>query len=730
MGCVNSVPTDTRARQRIKNDTNPNSNQNNMFKNNNDSGGSLMSYFDTIVSNVKTIAAPSNMMPVVCLSREAFPVVTSFLHLEDSTPTEIQLPIVAGAIAGNGRVLCFSQLQFLSSKYIHVADTVQLIANSIAWISGGQNTMTPILALGFDKQTQQSVVRTFQDLGFFIENGSFRSNLNSYKALIIPSDIVISDDENFDKLVNYVITTGGGLAVFYNHGDFGALTMPINKLLLKFNLSFTYCLLNEDLEASENILVPGSYTFVRDSNFVPLLARFKAIVKQSHVDTSALDDLVTTLRYYIMVCDEGHAEQLEEISQYAWDFLNRTNYHTDAGICPDITHGIVVVLLLDLYTKLPQDKVKPIPEHEIFPGKTGEVEKGDFNITIQLQNETWISTGLWLPAGAVAQVECKEPMPDIHVQIGSQHESLLTKQGPWKRWPSTVSVFSLGEKVTQVVTAFGGIVYIAVNNMAEQEPRPINITFHNFCHHPMADMDDPSIWDKTKDIDVPWGELKAGQVIFTLPTPIMRKIDNFQTIYEKFKIIVDGITEYMSYVADRPYRFVFDVELPEDCPSCGYPLVFCVEDLEGILESFDAPSTQLFTAVTLMTIVSIREDCFDQITETAIATIATSVIFKKLFPDFDPLEFTGISLPTLFHELWEIHSRYDPTLIPKTLEKFQDPAYPVSDVPEDMWISFVREMCRIGKRDFTKLLERSRPIPLNISISLQGLPPYQFVGCQ
>ena len=690
---------------------------------------SLPNCFDHITQGCKAISAPSDMMPVVCLSKDAFPVVTSFLHLEDSTPTEIQLPVVAGAVSGKGRVICFSQLQFLTSKYIHTVDTAKLVMNAVNWISGGQNTMTPILALGFDKQTQQGVVRAFQDLGFFVESGH-RQSLGNYKAVIMPSDMDLSDNDRFEQLVSYVRDHGGGIGVFYKHHEFNTMAMPINKLLLRFNLSFTYCLLNEDLDASENIQVPPSYTYVRDCNFVPLLTRFKALVKQVHVDTSNLDDLVTTLRYYIMVCDDSCADQLKEIGDYAWDFLERTNYRSPEGICPDITHGIVVVLLLDLYAKLPPDTIKPIPEYVTFPGKTGDVELTDFTKELQLQNETWISTGLWLPAGVVATVECDEPTPDIHIQIGSQHEGLLAKPGPWKRWPSTVTVTPFADKVTKVVSAFGGIAYIAVNNSGEEALPKLTFQFHNFCRHPMADTSNPQIWEETKDIEVPWGELVTGNVIFTLPTADMRRINDFSIIDEKFKTIVQGISDYMSYIPEKAYRLVFDVELPEDCPSCGYPLVFNVEDIDGILMSFDKPSTQLFTAVTLMTIVSIREDCFDPITETAIATIATSVIFQKLFPNFDPLEFTGITLPTLFHELWELHTRFDPELIPKTLAKFQAQDYHPSDVPDDMWIAFVREMCRIGGRDFTKLLERSRPIPMNIWISLQGLPAYQFVGCQ
>jgi hypothetical protein len=77
----------------------------------------------------------------------------------------------------------------------------------------------------------------------------------------------------------------------------------------------------------------------------------------------------------------------------------------------------------------------------------------------------------------------------------------------------------------------------------------------------------------------------------------------------------------------------------------------------------------------------------------------------------------------MFNELWEIETNF-PGVISRTLEKFQSPDYPIAHVPEDMWIAFVRELCATGQRDFTKLLERTKPIPLNISLSLQGLPPY------
>jgi hypothetical protein len=353
-------------------------------------------------------------------------------------------------------------------------------------------------------------------------------------------------------------------------------------------------------------------------------------------------------------------------------------------------------------------------------------------LSLAISEQAWASTGLWLPAGKVATVEYNDEGHDLAIQIGSHQESLAVKSGPWKRWPMTVWVARLSKPATEVASPFGGIVYVN-SGLGQRAIEPVTIKFRGFTKCPMADPSRPELWEETKESSVPWGELVAGNIIFTLPAPELKNITNMQVIADKYEIIVESIVSYLSYQMLHPYRVVFDVDLPENQACCGYPLVFHVNEIEQLLCDFEHPTPALFTAVTLLAIVSIRENCFDSATETAIATITSSVIFGKLFPGFDPLEFseeTQIALPTLFHELWEIHSRFDAALIPATMAIFQNPEYPVAEVADDMWAVFVRQLCKLGQRDFTKLLERSKPIPLNCSSSMSGLPPYQFVGCE
>jgi hypothetical protein len=109
--------------------------------------------------------------------------------------------------------------------------------------------------------------------------------------------------------------------------------------------------------------------------------------------------------------------------------------------------------------------------------------------------------------------------------------------------------------------------------------------------------------------------------------------------------------------------------------------------------------------------------------EAALATIAAVLAFKALFPDFDPGQFEGLTLPPLFPELWEIHTTMDVGFIPQCLAKFQSPSEDaLEDVPEDAWVDFVMELSLLAGVNLTRFLGKVRPIPMNVQTALDRLP--------
>lgn len=682
--------------------------------------------FTLIVGDARTIVAPSDMMCVVCQLENAFPIVTSQLHLEDSTPTEIQMPIIAGSICGKGKVICFSQVSFLSSRYLSQGDTKKFMKSALGWIAGETVMMNPLIAMGFSKDMTKSLTSNISDLGFYPEFTRFHTGVAANRQSIIITSSLKLDQAKIDFLYDFVHNKGGGLAVFYVYDQCNGGSEPINELLSKFGLAYTFCVLNENIDVSNFLQIPTNLEFIIENNFIRVSKKFLKTLQSDNIDKNELDDLVTTLRYYVMPSDENNRELVIRIYESIWDYLKTHNYSTRDGICPHPIHAILMVLLTDIYTKLPISMITPIPESDVFPGKTGNVEFNDYTMEIELHNEEWITTGLWLPAGKRGIIECEERVDSLHIQIGSHHESLLIKDGPFKRWPQVASIVPITEESTDIASVFGGIIYIGVNDkVLEIESKKIPVTFKNFCKYPFYDDAHPEIWEETKNIDVPWSELKIGSIIFTLPTEKILKIANFETMSKTFSVIEKGIAEYLEYDERKPYRVVFDIELADDRPSCGYPLVFEISEVDRCLIGCNKASSSLFTMVVLLATISLPEGCFNQLTETAIAAVVATIIFQKLFPGFDPHGISDIELPLLFNEFWEIHTSFDENLIPKVIEALKHPDYSSSEIPDDQFNQFFKVLCSIAQTNFMDLFKPVQPIPLNLITSLKQYPTYQ-----
>jgi hypothetical protein len=665
------------------------------------------SCFDCITAGVDRIAITRNMMPVVCLSRDAFPVVTyaergdSFI-LGENPP---RFPIVAGSMVGRGRVLCFSQLQFLFVLHFAEEGNARLIANALRWLGGAGAPQ--VISIGFASSDEEPILGALRVHGAETEFASAEDfdakALPSFSTVLISSELDISNDRFFNALVKYV-EEGGGLGIFFTMKQFTSMAMPINRLLLRFNLAFTLFILEEETEPDVVLSIPDSYARIRDVNFVPLLARFKAIVKQSVVDEQALDDVVAALHYYVMACDESRTEELEQLMNYSWDFLKRTGYSTPAGLCPNVTHSAIALLIFDLSMKLPPAKVPACPEHKTFPGEvTGTMASISTEMTVTLELETWRSTGLWLPAATVGVIECDTPRSDLLVQIGAHSESLFGKPGPWLRWPLVVTMRALEKTQTEVASAFGGLVYIVVNLLARECPPPVRLRFEGFVKHPIIDSTDPSAWEQSKMSTAPWGELIAGRVTFTLPSRELPKL-NPRLIDQKFKQIIEEISRVVGREGPSSYRFIFDVEVVSaDCPK--YPMIFLLSEVNGVLNHFDEPCPELFKAVQLMANASITENFLDEATEGAVAAVVASVVFQKFFQGFEPTQLAGLTLSPLFQPLWEIQKQF-PNIIRETLSIVLSRGQPPPNA-EDAQIAFVVELCNVAKRDFTPLFEGS-----------------------
>jgi hypothetical protein len=388
--------------------------------------------YDALTSGVKSVTAANHSMPLVCLSADSFLVIASNLALSETVVAK--LPIVGGTAVGNGRVLCFSQLSYISdSRIISTACTQQFIGNSFQWLSGSARNFAPILAFGFNSGLTDQIQQTLNGFGICVEITDAARKLSSFSVAVIPSAIDLRVEARLDALANFVTTRGGGLGVFFS-GEMMSIELPVNRLLRNFGLSFAETfLLNEGSELEEPIEVSPTYDGISELHMTSLFERFIAALDQAEVDEKALEASVTPLRFYRTACDGTYADLLLGVSTAALDSLVRTNYRIDDRLFFSVQQTLVAELFPCIFYTIPPDHLPVIPDHEVFPGRTGHATLSDFAIPLEFDVGVSVSTGLWLPAGVVGTIECESCF--LQVQIGSHAQPLLAMPGQWRRWP-------------------------------------------------------------------------------------------------------------------------------------------------------------------------------------------------------------------------------------------------------------------------------------------------------
>jgi hypothetical protein len=689
--------------------------------------------YTALISGCDTFPAAHNMMPIVCLGKDSFPLVLSTVDPDECLSVTVELPIVAGAFAGRGRVLCFSQVEVLltdkENDSMLISPPLHFFRNAFGWLSAMSLSMTTTFVYGFAKSHQPLIRRTLDAMGLFSEFGHLQDfNPSVHQLIVIPSNLK-TDAAKLRHILEIVRREGKGLAVFYVHEPQQWFPIAVNDILNEMGLGFTYSVMNSGVESVPDLPFIAECDKRKISNLPNLVSRLRELLSGSSPDPFEVENLVRAMRYYILICDSRQADLLREVYQFCWEFLERTEYRSESGLFSSVAQVNTALLILDVILSLPTGDVKAIPDHRDFPGETGEVSIEDFELTISPEGGCWVSTGLWAVAGVGVEIEVGEIATDLSIQIGSQCEDLFGEFGAHQRWPMVLTIKAITSKRVELVSPFGGMIYVTSKGFGGRTGG-VDIKFRNVCRYPRAVSQDGLVWEETKGFPVPWGEIVIDCLTITVPVEWMKKLDTggLSKVYRFYGSALKSISECTKPKGRVAHRIVFDVELVDGPPSCGYPLIFGVEDIEPLLVNIDKPSTKLFIVITFLSILSIRENALDDDTIMAVGLVVATKIFKDNFPGFAAGKVEGICFPPLFSILWDLHSSYDATLLPNTISIFQDPEYQISGVGLDQWHAFVRELCLGGRQNFTKVLSRLRPIPMHLTTLAQGFPVYEEFG--
>jgi hypothetical protein len=300
----------------------------------------------------------------------------------------IRLPIISGALAGSGRIVCFSQLSFLLNARGDT-DTGKLVTRCLTWLATVQSTLSNLYLIGFDSGSTAACAQALERLGLSAEPRQVGDDLSQLRGgIIIPSTLVFGGEEVVDGFVGSVRDSGNGLAVFYV--DAGPPT-PVSRLLQAFGLSFSGGLVDEDGETCEP--APVAISYESEPNLVSLLDRLWALLAESTVSIGPLDTVLHQLRWHTSCLEGEWVDRLAGVCARAFDWLQRTNYASGATLFPEAAQSLIGSWIVDLHGQLKPGAIAALPESAAFPGSCSG-EASVFRMELSVSADAWASTGL------------------------------------------------------------------------------------------------------------------------------------------------------------------------------------------------------------------------------------------------------------------------------------------------------------------------------------------------
>jgi hypothetical protein len=495
---------------------------------------------DALLDGVKTIAAPGAPGPVLAFGDRAFPVVVG------GASKTTKAPVVAAAQWEQGRVVALGHNGYFGKDAIGKGDTGRFLLNAARWAGakaaprvgvGGWNDLA-----GHYRQAGLAVTE--------LSKSQWAAKFGELDVVAVPPDWPGPDE--VAKLAEFIKRGGGFLSGVpgwgwqsLNSGKRLEEDFPGNRLLEPAGLVWVDGTLDrtapEGYDASAR---PGPY--VHSGKALAWLAEAAAGAPK--------EDLLQA------------SDAASRLARSVPAALVRFELPAARGLTRPLDR-VLLARDIEQFRRLPPASVKAHPEAEKFPGPVAaDAPRVERAIAVDLAAPGWRSTGLYAPPGGLIRV--KASRAGLHLRIGC-HTDKLWHLETWKRVPDVTLRVPLAAGFTEVASPFGGLIYL--------EGGPAEIVVSGAVEAPLYELDrtDAAAWKAMRGRPAPWGELATKKVILTVPTKVLRELDDPAELMRFWDRAMDAVADLATIPRERPRpeRYVPDVQISAGYMHSGYPIM-------------------------------------------------------------------------------------------------------------------------------------------------------------
>ncbi|XP_066219027.1 TRPM8 channel-associated factor 2 isoform X1 [Saccopteryx leptura] len=202
-------------------------------------------------------------------------------------------------------------------------------------------------------------------------------------------------------------------------------------------------------------------------------------------------------------------------------------------------------------------------------------------------NESWVSTGLYVPNGQTAEVSLSEGVASmgLKVQIGCHTDDLTTAK-KLSRAPVVTHQCCMDSSTQSVPCLWGGLLYVIVPRGSKLGP--VSFTIKRAVPAPYYKLGKTSLeeWrSRIQDSPAPWGELATDNIILTVPTTSLRALEDPEPVLRLWDAIMRAVARLAAqpFPFLRPERIVADVQISAGWMHSGYPIMCHLESVEELI---------------------------------------------------------------------------------------------------------------------------------------------------
>lgn len=487
-------------------------------------------------------------------------------------------PVVAAARLGNGRVVALGHNGYFGRESLATADTGRFMLNAVRWAAGG-------------KPAPRAAVRGLRDLAGYLRNNgidavplsesNWSGSLDGFDVLCVDAG-AMSLERDVPAVAQF-LRKGGGLVtgqpgwgwLQLNPGKSLAADHPGTRLLAPAGVVFTDSM--AERTASAGFAADAPSPLCNATRAIELLTvQARGATRPSSADAAQASATVLLAVRSVPEDDTILLPRIRELRAAT----GRTAIPTPASPlkAEDAIGRLMVAMDLQEIARTPPAKMKAHPSAAHFPGGVPpDAPRVARDVDIDTAVTGWHSTGLYAPPGETISIALPESAASarIALRIGA-HTDRLWHLKSWSRCPEITSRLTLADASTTAASAFGGLIYIDVPRDCRAGAVRVRIAGAVEAPLYVAGRTAAQEWrSAVRQRPAPWGELAGRNVILTVPSEHLRKLDDPEPLMAFWDGVADTCAELAGIPKQRqrPERYVADVQISAGYMHSGYPIM-------------------------------------------------------------------------------------------------------------------------------------------------------------